>query len=381
MSEDTGKKKVIVVGAGIFGASAAYHLARDGAEVVLVDENIDGQATAAGAGIVCPWLSHPDNPDWYLLAAKGAKYYSELISCLAEDGEADTGYSKSSAIAVSDKESDIDEAEALAKKRRDAEPLVGEIQRITGEEAAELFPPIDSRLLALQISGGAKIDGRKFRRALTRAAQKRNVRFIRGKAAIESSGGRIIGVRIGRDRLRSDCVIVAAGAWTPNFLAPLGIRYDVHPQKGQIIHLSYPYENTAEWPVILPLINTHYILTFSPNKVVIGATRENGSGFDYRVTAAGVHEILTEAFRVAPGLSEAEIAEIRVGFRPFGPDILPLIGKLPGWDGLVIATGLGASGLTLGPYAGRLAAEIALGKETDLDLRPYAPAQALLKRI
>ena len=49
--------KVVVVGAGILGASTAYHLAREGCEVTLVDRADEGRATAAGAGIVCPWGS------------------------------------------------------------------------------------------------------------------------------------------------------------------------------------------------------------------------------------------------------------------------------------------------------------------------------------
>ena len=49
--------RVIVIGAGVLGASAAFHAALAGAQVVLVDQAHDGRATAAGAGIVCPWLS------------------------------------------------------------------------------------------------------------------------------------------------------------------------------------------------------------------------------------------------------------------------------------------------------------------------------------
>jgi D-amino-acid dehydrogenase len=48
---------IIVVGAGILGASTAFHLARAGAQVTIVDQAQDGRATAAGAGIICPWVS------------------------------------------------------------------------------------------------------------------------------------------------------------------------------------------------------------------------------------------------------------------------------------------------------------------------------------
>ena len=83
--------RIVVVGAGIVGASVAYHLARRGVAVVVIDGAAAGSATGAGAGIICPW-TNPDRNPAYRLGADGARYYPELISMLAEDGEAGTGY-------------------------------------------------------------------------------------------------------------------------------------------------------------------------------------------------------------------------------------------------------------------------------------------------
>jgi len=107
--------------------------------------------------------------------------------------------------------------------------------------------------------------------------------------------------------------------------------------------------------------------------VVAGATREAGSGFDPRVTAGGVREVIEQALAVAPGLGTATHLETRVGLRPAGRDARPLLGPAAGLDGLVIATGLGASGLTMGPRAGAIAARAALGLEPGTDLAPFDP--------
>jgi D-amino-acid dehydrogenase len=67
-------------------------------------------------------------------------------------------------------------------------------------------------------------------------------------------------------------------------------------------------------------------LAFDESRVVAGATREVGTGFDYRVTAAGQAEVLSEALRIAPGLGVATVIETRVGFRPVSADGRPLLG-------------------------------------------------------
>ena len=92
-------------------------------------------------------------------------------------------------------------------------------------------------------------------------------------------------------------------------------------------------ENTAteNMPVIMPP-NDQYILTFDNGHVVIGATHENETGFDQRVTAGGLHEVFHKAITVAPGLENATMLETRVGFRPFTPGFLPVIGPLPNFE-------------------------------------------------
>jgi D-amino-acid dehydrogenase len=98
---------------------------------------------------------------------------------------------------------------------------------------------------------------------------------------------------------------------------------------------------------------------------VVGATRETGSGFDYRVTAAGAAEVLNAGLAVAPGLRSWTLDEIRIGFRPLALDEVPKLGPVPGLDNLLIGNGLGPSGLTMGPYCGLLLAQAALGKDVD----------------
>jgi D-amino-acid dehydrogenase len=144
------------------------------------------------------------------------------------------------------------------------------------------------------------------------------------------------------------------------------------PQKGQIMHFALADADTSNWPVVQPP-GSHYLLAFPGGRVVCGATRETGSGYDHRVTAAGLHEVLDAAISVAPGLADALVLETRVGFRPLSDDGVPLLGSISGIEGLVIATGFGPTGLTAGPYAGLLASRLAVGEHPAFDLAAYDP--------
>ena len=364
--------RVVVIGAGVLGASTAFHLALAGAEAVLVDQAHDGRATSAGAGIVCPWASTAGDPGWRRIAEAAARYYPALLHRLAEDGQGDVGYRQVSALLVSADRGELDQIERALHGRVAEVPEMGEVARLSPADARRQFPPLHPDLAAVRIAGGARVDGRLLTSALRHAAERHGARVLAGAAELLAEDGRVVGIRVGVERVAADTVVLAAGAWAPALLAPLGIALAVVPQRGQITHLRLEGVETGAWPVVLPPGN-HYLLAFEAGRVVAGATRESGAGFDYRVTAGGQAEVLNEALAVAPGLAAATLLETRIGFRPAGPDARPMLGKAAGVAGLLIGNALGASGLTIGPFAGRLLAQAALGEQPDLDLASYDP--------
>ncbi|RLQ93861.1 NAD(P)/FAD-dependent oxidoreductase [Falsibacillus albus] len=372
-------KKVIVVGAGILGASTAYHLANAGVEVTLVDRFDRGQATDAAAGIVCPWISQRRNKDWYQLVKGGARYYPQLINQLKELCEKETGYNRVGAISLHKDPVKLEKMAERAQKRREDAPEIGDIQILSPAEARSMFPPLSDEYGAVYISGGARVNGRSLRNALIQSAFKKGADFLKGSASLVFEGNRVTGVRVQERTLDTEQVIVTGGAWSKELLSPLGIEFKVSPQKAQIVHLELQDMDTANWPVVMPP-NDQYILTFEGGRVVVGATHENEAGFDDRVTAGGLNEILGKALEIAPGLGNGRLMETRVGFRPFTPDFLPVFGPVPYFDGLFAANGLGASGLTSGPYLGAEVAKLVLGMPTELDPSHYDISGAIEHR-
>ncbi|WP_188835588.1 NAD(P)/FAD-dependent oxidoreductase [Flexivirga endophytica] len=360
---------VVVIGGGVVGASATYQLARSGADVTLIDAEYDGRATSAGAGIISPWSSREQDPDWFHIAAAGAEHYPALLRQLSDDGQTDVGYRRVGSLRLTT-DAAVETEFAAVRDRAAGSALAGTVDVLTGSAARALHPLLEHDGPAIHVAGTARLDGRQLRAALWAAARKHGARIVTGRARIRA-GSAVEAVEIDGEVIGADVVIEASGVWAPHVLEPLGLRSPVTAMRGQIVHLRLPGAEPREWPVILPM-SAHYLLSFD-DRIVVGATHESDAGLDHRLTVAGLHQVLGEALQVAPGLADAEFLEGRVGFRPVGPDAKPLLGTTPDLPGLIIANGLGAHGLTMGPYVGSIAAALAEGREPEVDLTPYDP--------
>ena len=370
--------RVVVVGGGIVGASAAYHLAKEGVEVVLVDRADDGQATAAGAGIVSPWPAPGAHPAMAALGIAAAEHYPRLVEELVAAEVGDPGYARVGSVLVMDDGPLVSAVYEgmLGLRRHPGTAGLGEIELLGPGVPAERLPLLRSDLAGVAAEGTCRVDGRAFRDALLQAASLRGVDARTGAAELMLSRRTVTGVRLDGETIGADAVVVAAGAWSSGLCLPLGVELPVFPQRGQILHIGLSAEDSGAWPAVLTL-DEHYLLPFPAGRVVAGATRESDSGFEHRVTVGGLHKVLTDALSIAPGLAAGTVAEVRVGFRPLSPDGMPSLGVIDGIDGLIIATGLGPIGLTYGPYLGAVAADLARGRGADIDITALRPDRPL----
>jgi len=367
--------RVVVVGAGIVGATAAWQLARRGVDVDLVESAETGRATSAGAGIVQPWRPTATGP-WARYSDLAGHSWPDLAAELAADSGLDPSYAGVGGLTVSRDAAGLQAMVADLETARRARGWtgLGAVELLAPGEAARRFPGLDPDLGAVWCAGTGRVDGRLFRDAAVVAAQRAGAVRHPGRAGLTDTGR----VRIDGRVVEADAVVLAAGAWTTALTAPLGVELALGPMRGQILHLQVSDAGTARWPTVMTLGEEHghhYLLAFPGGRVVVGATREPDADFDARVTAAGQRQVLDAAITLAPGLADATVLETRVGFRPVTPDGFPLLGAVPGLAGLVVATGLGANGLTYGPLMGVLAAGLALGEPAPFDLTPFDPVR------
>ncbi|MBB4823830.1 D-amino-acid dehydrogenase [Sporosarcina luteola] len=369
-------KQFIIIGGGILGASTAYHLASQGMKVMLIDRKDPGQATDAAAGIICPWLSQRRNKAWYSLAKAGAAFYHELIPELEAAGM-ETGYRKVGAISIHTDQEKLIKMEERAMLRRETAPEIGEIRQLTAEETASLFPYLSNQFSSVYVRGAARVDGRLLRDALIKAAELKGLILATASATLQRDSKGNCEVLLDGEKIEADKIIVTAGCWAGELLRQIGIRIDVRGQKAQINHLKVEEKDTETWPVVMPP-NDQYMLAFADGRIVVGATHEDDHDMSVNVTAGGIQEVLNKALEIAPALQKAEFKETRVGFRPFTNGFLPVIGELPDASNVLFANGLGASGLTIGPFLGKQLARLALSEELNIDLSLYRVENTML---
>lgn len=365
---------VIIIGGGLLGWSTAFALSQRGISAIVADRLEPGFATQAGAGIIAPGASVRALPATAALASAAMRVYPRLLQSLEAADAGETGYRTVGALFVA-----TNDAEAAALPdvfrvidRRKAAGLgnVGDLSMLSGAEAKERFPALADVPAAIHLSGAARLDGRLLRAALERASRQAGVQSFTGNAELSRHGSRV-GAVIDGESILAESVVIAAGAWSNALGEQIGLAIPIYPQRGQIAHLTMPGVETLSWPIVEGF-HTHYILTFGPNRVVCGATREHDSGYELRLTAGGQHEVLSEALRVAPGLANGTIAEWRIGMRPFSRDQLPILGRVSGIDNLFLCTGHGPSGLTLGPYSAFAVAQLIAGETPEADLHPFS---------
>ena len=368
---------VVVVGGGIVGTSAGLRSASAGARVAVVDAGLAGQATAAGAGIVSPvgLGGHEISREWTTLVASAISHYDRLLDLLSEAGMTDVGFSRVGEIVVATQETDAPQLEHLAGRLATlAEQgiAVGRVERLDPSEIVGSWPEMRTDLDGLFIENVARMDGRRMCAAIRDLAQQRGATFVDGHASLSVSQDGTCSLHVDGEPVRAQSIILAAGAWSLPTLRALGVATGVHPVRGQIVHLDVAGARTD----VRPVVNTfegHYFLGFPGQRVVTGGTHEPDAGFDHRVTAEGLHSVLSKALRIAPGLGAGTVVETRVGFRPRSADGYPLVGRPGNGHNVVVATGLGSWGLTLGPMVGEVAAEQALGLPPSTELDRLTP--------
>ncbi len=349
----------VIAGAGVIGLACAWRAARDGARVALIDRGRPAAAaTRVAAGMLAPVGELDFGEDRLLeMTMAAAELYPEFVAKLERATGLEVGYSGCGALHVA---LDRDEAAALQRVRELQRSLGFENEWLSPRQCRRLEPGLDPSLHGgIHVTGDAVVDPRALAEALLAAALAEGVELVAGREIERAliSGGRIEGVVSGRGELRAGAVVLATGAWSGQApWLPPHARPPVRPVKGQALELGGPGEPICERIVASERV---YLVPRGDGRLIVGATMEE-QGFDIRVTAGGVHELLREAHRLLPEVAELELRDAAAGLRPGTPDNLPIVG--PGeLEGLILATGHHRNGVLLAPWTAERVARLLAG--------------------
>ncbi|OYT96743.1 MAG: glycine oxidase ThiO [Pseudomonas sp. PGPPP3] len=361
-------ERVIVVGGGVIGLLSVRALAA-GENVLLLESHSCGRESSwAGGGIISPLYPWRYSAAVTALAHWSQDFYPQFAGRL----EAETGIDPQvhvTGLYWLDLE---DEAEALAWAEREGRPM--RVADISGVQNA--LPVLAKRFTrALHMPDVANVRNPRLVRALREALLQMSNVELREQCQVSGfirENGRICGVQTKQGELRASKVVLAAGAWSGELLAKLGLALPVEPVKGQMIL----YKCADDFLPSMVLANGRYAIPRKDGHILVGSTLEY-TGFDKTPTDEALASLQASAVALLPALADAEIVGHWAGLRPGSPEGIPYIGEVPEYPGLWLNCGHFRNGLVLAPASCQLLADLMLGREPIVDPVPYAPAGRL----
>jgi glycine/D-amino acid oxidase-like deaminating enzyme len=369
---------VVVVGAGALGAACAYFAARQGMLVHVVERGqIAGGTTSACEGNLL--VSDKEaGPELDL-----ALYSRDVFrGDLAEHGPL-WEYEAKGGLVVVATESGADALAGLTTRQR-ASGI--EVMNLGGPQLRDYEPHISPLLRAGALyPQDAQVQPMLMTAQLLRLARDLGavVQTDTVVTGILHSGDRVTGVQTSAGAISAGAVINAAGTWAGAVAELAGVHLPVLPRRGFVL-VTEPRPLTIHHKVyageyVANVLSSDEGLQTSPvvestasGSVLIGSSRER-VGFDRTVSLPVLAQLAAKAIALFPTLASVKATRSYLGFRPYCPDHLPVIGHDPRAPGLWHASGHEGAGIGLSVGTAKLLTQALTGQPTDLDLSPFRP--------
>ena len=361
---------VAIIGGGIVGCATAFELAKRGLRPLIVErDSIGSHASGFAFGELLPWWGRGIPGPLFDFGRLCLELHTRLHPALHELTGIDTGFRLTDAVSVAVTNDD----ERILRQRLERLAIEGvSAQWLDGPALRSIEPRIAPDINdALHIGSVGVLEAYRYLLAMAQAAEHLGTSVRHGNVTgIVRQGVSSPTVQLGSESVSCGAVVVAAGPWSANAAAWLGIPVPIRPLKGQIVRLQLDgprFSTYVGW-------RDYYAISKADGLLWTGSTEED-AGFDDAPSPAGRQDILVNLSRVVPALAEAGIEGHTACLRPLSGDGVPIIGPVPGFQDVYLATGTGRSGLLLAPGIATALADLIADGATAWDLDPYSPAR------
>ncbi len=368
----------VVIGAGVVGASTAFHLAKLGdLEVCVVDRGpVCGGGTAKSCAIVRSHYSVPSNT---ALTLRSLEMFYSFPDWL-EQTEADAGFVNSGYLIIA---SEGDFADKLRGNLSMQADVGAETFVISREDARDRHPLLDledAAVIGYEPNSGYA-DPYLTTTSFINAARAKGT-VVKSDCAVTGlieAGGRVTGVRTQDGELHAAHVISAIGPWTRTLTDGLGLEIPLEVSRHTVLTFRGPAPYAPDLPIVkdLTTANKMYCRPASGGVVLVGTGDhgdpvEHPDAMDENVADDFVLHQGGQLAQRMPSFAEARLTASWIGPYDITPDWNPVLGPAPGLDGLTLAFGFSGHGFKLAPAVGLVLAQQVLGQEPEIDIAPYA---------
>ena len=366
---------VIIIGGGISGCSAAYQLARRGARVQLLEKShLAAGSTGRTVGII---RQHYSNEVTARMALRSLRVWEDFGNVIGGDA----GFVNSGVIFAVGPHEREKMAANVAMHRR-----VGiRVELLDVESLREVVPALngaDFGGIAYEPEGGYA-DGALAAASFANRATDAGARIRQGVAVrrILTERGRVRGVETESETIHAPVVINAAGPWAAKLTAQLGTLTPAQPSRHQVAVFQQPADSALEGhPFVADFVH-HFYTRGETGALTLAGSLDPREAEDVVANPDQYNETVSMDFNAEmaeltmgrlPAMAAARVGKGWVGLYTVTPDWHPIIGPLPGTEGLILAYGFSGSGFKMGPVVGEMLADLALGERLcPIDPHPF----------
>jgi glycine oxidase len=371
MNQSSETAEVIIIGGGVIGLAIARALALRGVrDVLLIERNtLGGESSSAAAGMLAPQAEANRAHEFFYLTCRSRDLYPKFAAELLAETGIDIELETTGTLYLAFTPADVAELERrYAWQTKAGLP----IEKLSATEVRDLESSISEDVrCALRFPLDTQVENRRLISALASANEKLGVRLETGTevSSLKIDRGRVAGIETSRGFIASECVVVAGGAWSSLLLSDKALPNPrIKPVRGQMLCLE-ANPQIARHVIYSP---RGYLVPRRDGRLLAGSTTEQ-AGFEKRVTAAGIHSILSSALEISPRIASLPLIDSWAGLRPRAADTLPVLGPCAEIAGLLYATGHYRNGILLAPVTGELIAEAIVDRTFPAALEIFSP--------